>query len=156
MNECWKFFRYAQVSDTDKIINTFKNSKWLSKYELSYIQSKIKKNECIYESGVIINFTLVKKKIYLGNISVKPNNTLVDQIIRENLSIKNTYAYHVFTKFLNCTIGNTYLIVDINNYRAIKFYENVDMVKLDEYISKDGKKRKLVFVHYKNYDIDLN
>ena len=26
MNECWKFFRYAQISDTDKIINIFKNN----------------------------------------------------------------------------------------------------------------------------------
>ena len=23
MNECWKFFRYAEINDTDKIINIF-------------------------------------------------------------------------------------------------------------------------------------
>ena len=38
------------------------------------------------------------------------------------------------------------MIVDINNYRAIKFYEKAKMVKLDEYISKDEKKKKLIFV----------
>ena len=97
----------------------------MAKCKHTYIQSKIKKNECIYESGVIINFTLIKKKINIGNISITSNNTLLDQIIRENLSLKNTYAHHVFTKFLHCAIGNTYLIVDINNYRAIKFYEKV-------------------------------
>ena len=156
MNECWKFFKYAKINDADKIINIFKDNKWLSKHKHTYIQNKIKKNECIYESGVIINFTLVKKKFSIGNISVYPNNTLLDQIIRENLSLKNTYAYHVFTKFLNCTTGNTYLIVDINNYRAINFYEKVKMVKLDEYISKDEKKKKLIFVYYKNYNMDLN
>jgi hypothetical protein len=48
------------------------------------------------------------------------------------------------------------LIVDINNYRAINFYAKVKMVKLDEYISKDAKKRKLIFVYYKNYNMDLN
>ena len=63
MNECWKFFRYAKINDTDKIINIFKDNKWLSKYKHTYIQNKIKKNECIYESGVIINFTLLKKKL---------------------------------------------------------------------------------------------
>ena len=156
MNECWKFFRYAEINDTDKIINIFKDNKWLSKYNHTYIQSKIRKNECIYESGVIINFTLIKKKINIGNISITSNNTLLDQIIRENLSLKNTYAHHVFTKFLNCTTGNTYLIVDINNYRAIKFYEKVKMFKLDEYISKDENKKKLIFVYYKNYNMDLN
>ena len=65
MNECWKFFRYAEINDTDKIINIFKENKWLSKYKHAYIQRKIEKNECIYESGVIINFTLVKKKLIL-------------------------------------------------------------------------------------------
>ena len=46
MNECWKFFRYAEISDTDKVINIFKDNKWLSKYKHTYIQSKIEKNEC--------------------------------------------------------------------------------------------------------------
>ena len=156
MNECWKFFRYAHINDTDKIINIFKNNIWLSKYKNEYIQNKIKKNECIFESGVVINFTLVKKKTNIGNIIIKPNNTLLDQIIRENLNLKNTYAYHVFTKFLNCSTGNTYLIVDINNYRAIKFYEKLKMVKLDEYVCNREKKRKFIFVYYKNYNIDLN
>ena len=154
MNECWKFFRYAQTSDVNKIINIFKNNKWLSKYKYTYIQNKIKKNECIFESGVIINFTLVKKKTSVGNISIYPNNTLLDQIIRENLSLKNSYAYHVFTKFLNCATGNTYLIVDKNNYRAIRFYEKVKMIKIDDYISNETNKRKLIFVYYKNYYID--
>ena len=156
MNECWKFFRYAQIDDASRIKNIFKNNKWLSKYKYAYILNKIKKNECIFESGVIINFTLIKKKINIGNICIKENNTLLEQIIRENLNSKNTYAYHVFTKFLNCTIGNTYLIVDINNYRAINFYEKVNMVKFDEYISKEEKKKKLIFVYYKNYNMDLN
>ena len=101
-------------------------------------------------------FYFIKKKISIGNISVYPNNTLLEQIIRENLSLKNTYAHHVFTKFLNCTTGNTYLIVDINNYRAINFYEKVEMVKLDEYISKDEKKKKSIFVYYKKNNMDLN
>ena len=30
------------------------------------------------------------------------------------------------------------------------------MVKLDEYISKDEKKKKLIFAYYKNYNMDLN
>ena len=101
-------------------------------------------------------FYINKKKINIGNISITSNNTLLDQIIRENLSLKNTYAHHAFTKFLNCTTGNTYLIVDINNYRAINFYEKVKMVKLDEYIPKDENKKKLIFVYYKNYNMDLN
>ena len=43
----------------------------------------------------------------MGNISIYPNNTLLDQIIRENCSLKILISHHVFTKFLNCTTGNT-------------------------------------------------
>ncbi len=100
-------------------------------------------------------FYISKKKINLGNINIEPNSTLLDQIIRENLNLKNTYAYHVFTKFLNCTVGNTYLSVDINNFRAIKFYEKIKMFKIDEYFSNENKK-KFIFVYYKNNHLDLN
>ncbi len=155
MKECWKFFRYAEISDTEKIIDLCKNNKWLDKYDSTYIQNKIKKNECIYESGVVINFTFVKSKIYLGNVCIMPNNTLLNQIIRENLNLKNTYAHHVLTKFLNCTLGNTYLSVDVNNIRAIKFYKKINMDEIDEYFSNENKK-KLIFVYYKNNNLDLN
>ena len=70
MNECWNFFKYATDNDLNKIINLFKNNKWLSKYKYSYLQDKINKKECIYESGVVITFKLVKKKIEFGNISI--------------------------------------------------------------------------------------
>ena len=43
MNECWNFFKYATENDLNKIINLFKNNKWLSKYEYSYLKDKVKK-----------------------------------------------------------------------------------------------------------------
>ena len=51
----------------------FKNFGWETKtcdgHNIKEIFSKIKKKECIYESGVIINFSLIKKKVLIGNIS---------------------------------------------------------------------------------------
>ena len=149
MNDCWNFFKYANNSDLNNIIILFKKNKWLSKYEKNYLKEKVDKKECIYESGVVITFKLVKEKIKVGNINIESNNTLLDQIIRENLEQRNNYAHHVLTKFLNCTTGNTYLSVDIDNYRAIRFYEKVNMFKLDEYISKVDKKKKLIFIFEK-------
>ena len=149
MNDCWNFFKYANNSDLNKIIILFKKNKWLSKYEKNYLKEKVDKKECIYESGVVITFKLIKEKIKVGNINIESNNTLLDQIIRENLEQRNNYAHHVLTKFLNCTTGNTYLSVDIDNYRAIRFYEKVNMFKLDEYISKVDKKKKLIFIFEK-------
>ena len=155
MNDCWNFFKYANNSDLNRIIILFKKNKWLSKYEKNYLKKKVDKKECINESGVVITFKLVKEKIKVGNINIVSNNTLLDQIIRENLEQRNNYAHHVLTKFLNCTTGNTYLSVDIDNYRAIRFFEKVNMAILDEYISKVDKKKKLIFIFEKN-TIDLN
>ncbi len=149
MNECWNFFKYANSNDLNRINNLFKKNKWLSKYNQSYLKEKIVKKECIFESGVVITFKLVKEKIKIGNINIEPNNTLLEQIIRENLELRNTYAHHVLTKFLNCTIGNTYLSVDINNYRAIRFYDKINMIKQNEYISKVDKKKKIIFIFKK-------
>ena len=156
MNDCWNFFKYASSNDLNRVIDLFKNNIWLSKYSHAYIKEKIDKKECIYESGVVITFKLVKKIMKVGNINIQPNNTFLDQIVRENLDLKNTYAHHVLTKFLNCTSGNTYLTVDINNYRALKFYQKMKMHRLDEYISKVDKKKKIIFIFKKENSLDLN
>ena len=67
MNDCWNFFKYANNNDLNKIINLFKKNKWLSKYDQSYLKEKVDKKECIYESGIVITFNLVKEKIKVGN-----------------------------------------------------------------------------------------
>ena len=116
MNECWKFFRYPEISDTDKIINIFKYDKWLSKYKHTYIQNKIKKNECIYESGVIINFTLVRKKINIGNININPNNTLTSSLIISEYAGKDTLFINLYDDndqpVYNYAINNNYSKID--------------------------------------------
>lgn len=150
MNECWNFFKYAKLDDLESINQlVVKNSKWFSHLKIDHFRKKIIKKECIYENGVVLSFRITKEVEKLGKLKIYKNNTILEQIVRENLEINNSYAEHVFTKFINCAVGNTYLSVNINNSRAISFYKKMQMVVLEDYISKIDNKKRVIFMYKK-------
>ena len=152
MNDCLTFFRYADAIDADDITAIFNNNKlWFSHIKKCHIKKKIKIKECIFENGVVIIYKILKKPIKLGNILIEPNNTVIEQIVRDDLENQNTFAHHVLTKFLNCIPGSTYLCVDINNKRAINFYYKMSMSKISSFISNNDRKKKLIFMHKKTF-----
>jgi hypothetical protein len=156
MNECWNFFKYAKLEDLESINQlVVKNSKWFSHLSIDHFRKKIIRKECIYENGVVLSFRITKKVERLGKFKILKNNTILEQIVRDNLEIKNSYAEHVFTKFINCAVGNTYLSVNINNSRAISFYKKMRMVILEEYISKIDNKKRIIFMYKKNVDLNI-
>ena len=150
MNECWNFFKYAKLEDLESINQlVVKNSKWFSHLSIDHIRKKIIRKECIYENGVVLSFKITKEEERLGKFKILKNNTILEQIFRDNLEINNSYAEHVFTKFINCAVGNVYLSVNINNSRAISFYKKMRMIILEEYISKIDNKKKIIFMYKK-------
>ena len=156
MNECWNFFKYAKLDDLESINKLVAiNSKWFSHLKIDHFKKKIIRKECIYENGVVLSFRITKVLERLGKIKILKNNTILEQIVRENLEINNSYAEHVFTKFINCAVGNTYLSVNINNNRAISFYKKMRMVILEEYISKIDNKKRIIFMYKKNVDLNI-
>ena len=156
MNECWNFFKYAELEDLESINQiVVKNSKWFSHLSIDHFRKKIIRKECIYENGVVLIFRITKVLERLGKIKILKNNTILEQIVRENLEINNSYAEHVFTKFINCAVGNTYLSVNINNSRAISFYKKMQMVILGYYISKIDNKKRIIFMYKKNVDLNI-
>lgn len=155
MNECWNFFKYANLNDLARInLLIKKNYKWFSHLKKDHIYDKIIRNECIYENGVVLTFRITKGLESLGSYKIIKNNTVLEQLVRENLEIKNSYAEHIFTKFVNCTVGNTYLSVNVTNSRAINFYKKMGMVILENYISKIDYKKRTILVYKKK--ITLN
>ena len=156
MNECWNFFKYAKLDDLESINQlVVKNSKWFSHLKIDHFRKKIIGKECIYENGVVLSFRITKEVDRLGKFKILKNNTILEQIVRENLEVNNSYAEHVFTKFINCAVGNAYLSVNINNSRAISFYKKMRMVILEEYISKIDNKKRIIFMYKKNIDLNI-
>ena len=99
---------------------------------------------------------MTKKLEKLGTLKIYKNNTIIEQIARKNLEINNSYAEHLFTKFVNCTVGNTFLSVNINNGRALSFYKKMGMTILNDYISKTDNKKKIIFAYNKNIILNLH
>lgn len=146
MSECWNFFRYASINEVDEIISIMRSYKNLfSHVEDKIIHEKIKKKECIFESGVLITFSLNSKNAALGNYKVPDGKTILEQIAKKNLSIKSSFVEHVFTKFVNCALGEVYLAVNVKNYRAIKFYEKMNMIKIAETKLDQSKQQGLIY-----------
>lgn len=156
MNECWNFFKYATLEDLVSInLLIKKNYKWFSHLKKNHIHNKIIKKECIYENGVVLTFRIIKEVENLGSYEINKNNTIIEQIVRDNLDIKKSYAEHIFTKFVNCAVGNTYLSVNIDNSRAISFYNKMGMVILKEYKSKIDNKKRIILVYFKKTIFNL-
>ena len=146
MRECWNFFRYASLDNLQEVLSIINYNKiWFSHISTEHIKNKIENKECILESGILITFKYVNKKSYLGDFLVKEGNTILEQIARKDLSIKTSFAEHIFTKFINCAYGKVYLMVNVKNRRAIKFYKKMKMIKVcDTKLDKD-KERGFIF-----------
>ena len=105
MNECLNFFKYAKLSDIDEIKNlVYENSEWFSHLSKDHFIKKINNKECIYESGVLISFKIIKTKTLLGNFNVPAGNTILEQIIKNKKKSNSGMVFHVFTKFINCAL----------------------------------------------------
>ena len=133
MNECWNFFRYAEIADIDEIINLVKeNDQWFSHLDTEHFVKKINNKECIYESGILITYRIISIDTKLGTFKVPAGNTILEQIIKNKKKCNSNLLCHVFTKFINCAAGSVYLAVKCKNINAVNFYKKMDMIKVSD------------------------
>ena len=131
MNECWNFFRYAKSTELNEIISLVREyNLWFSHLKKKHFINKIKNNECIYESGILITYKITTQDTMLGSFKVSAGNTILEQIIKNKKKSNSNYLNHVFTKFVNCALGSVYLAVNNENFRAINFYKKMNMLKI--------------------------
>ena len=100
MNECWNFFKYAKIEEIDKINNVIQSYYcWFSHINKEHIRKKIINKECIYENGIVLIFKIIEENEILGNYTICKSNTIIEQIVNEDIINNNSYAEHVFKKF---------------------------------------------------------
>ena len=89
-----EFFKYAKLSDIDEIENlVYENSEWFSHLSKDHFIEKINNKECIYESGVLISFKIIKTKTLLGNFNVPAGNTILEQIIKNKKKVIQVWFF---------------------------------------------------------------
>lgn len=90
-----------------------------------YLQRAINSNRCVYEDGVVIIFSIYKKRTKVGTCGIPRNNCMLHQIVNGNEG--NGKAKDVLLRFLayisSLNLPAVWLSVRADNERATKFYE---------------------------------
>lgn len=116
-----------------------------------YLQRMIRKGTVVWTKGVVITFTIYKRKqpIGLDGIVASKGDCMLHQIASECRG--KGYAAEVFKLFLRYVDTNVYLTVRENNHRAVKFYYDMGMEELGEVYWAAGTIPGLIFVSRKEF-----
>jgi len=118
---------YAKESDITELLSIFKPYKkevfpYLRKDTL---QEKIRKNNVIFENGVVIVFGIYKKKQNIGNATAIKGDAYISEIATIEQGSGN--ASEVLQRFYKDVNTNVWLTVRSSNERARAFYIKNEM-----------------------------
>jgi len=90
-----------------------------------YLQRAINSGRCVYQDGVVIIFSVYKKRTRVGTCGIPRNNCMLHQIVNGNEG--NGKAKDILVQFLayisSLNLPAVWLSVRADNERATKFYE---------------------------------
>jgi RimJ/RimL family protein N-acetyltransferase len=112
----------ANESNLKEVMRLFQQHKtFFPHIRQDYVKRKILANNLILEDNVVIAFSLYKKEVKLGNLSVPKGQIMLHQIAAGTQG--DGSASRVLNKFLQYTGNDVWLSVRANNERAKRFYE---------------------------------
>jgi RimJ/RimL family protein N-acetyltransferase len=112
----------ATESNLKEVMRLFQQHKeFFPHIRQDYVKRKILANNLILEDNVVIAFSLYKKDVKLGNLSVPKGQIMLHQIAAGIQG--DGSASRVLNKFLQYAGNNVWLSVRANNERAKRFYE---------------------------------
>ena len=126
-----------KIVNVDEIVNIFKQYPNIFpggyfRFLKGRLSDKIKKNEIIFERGVILTWTKYKRKTKISpTVSILKGDIKINQLVNKNQG--NGMAKKVFQNFLQLHENTTfYLDVKSDNKRAINFYKKNGFKKIGE------------------------
>ena len=134
------------MQNTREVYNIFKQHKDVFPHvRLDFIRRKINTDRCVYESGVVINYTIYKRRQKVGLILVaKKGDVMLNQIA--NTKPGNGRSEEVLRRFFVMTKGRVvWLTVRADNKRAIRFYEKMGFELMGDISWKSGEIKGCIF-----------
>ena len=136
--------KFAVKDDFLEITQLFQNNIILFPHiRMSYINSRIERNECIFSDGVVIIFQVSQDTVKIGNITKSQKSDChLNQIFTE---IHDGRASRILNQFFNyiSLLPHASGVINLNvrseNDRAKKFYERNGMQLIDKTSWSDGK-----------------
>jgi RimJ/RimL family protein N-acetyltransferase len=113
--------KLATINNLKEVMEIFKQHKeYFPHIRQDYVTRKIVANNTVFQDNVVITFSLYKKDVKLGNLSVPKGQTMLHQIAAGTQG--NGSASKVLKEFLEYAGTNVWLSVRENNERARAFY----------------------------------
>ena len=136
--------KFAVKDDFLEITQLFqKNIKLFPHIRMSYINSRIQRNECIFSDGVVIIYQIHQIPVKIGNMTkCKKSDCHINQILT---TVHDGSASRILNQFFNYisllphASGVIYLNVKSENERAKKFYQRNRMKLIDKISWSDGR-----------------
>jgi len=111
----------ATLDNLKEVLEVFKKHKeFFPHIRQDYVTRKIVANNTVFQDNVVITFSLYKKDVKLGNLTVPKGQTMLHQIAAGTQG--DGSASRVLKQFLEYAGTNVWLSVRENNERARKFY----------------------------------
>ena len=111
----------ATIDNLKEVMEIFKQHKeYFPHIRQDYVTRKIVAKNTVFEDNVVITFSLYKKDVKLGNLTVPKGHTMLHQIAAGTQG--NGSASRVLNQFLQYAGTDVWLSVRANNERARKFY----------------------------------
>ena len=130
----------ARMKDFDKIWSEFKKNRDIFPHIRSdYVKRQIKKNNVIFQDGVVLIYNKYKRSGRLGTTEYKKDDVIIHQIL--NCEMGNGNATKVMQLFIIFKLGlqrNCRLTVRSSNSRARSFYERQEMKIMGDISWKDN------------------
>ena len=141
--------KQAKIEEIKEVYAIFHKHKDVFPHiRFDYLQRKINSDCCVYEDGVVITYTVYKRKQRIGdNNHAVRGDVMLHQIVNANLS--NGKSAEVLQRFFEHTVEGklVWLTVRTDNKRAIKFYEKIGFEDMGDIYWMKGKLPGKVFRH---------
>jgi len=141
--------KQAKIEEIKEVYGIFHKHKEIFPHvRFDYLQRKIDSGCCVYDDGVVITYTIYKRKNRIWNQNVaNKGDVMLHQIVNANPS--NGKSSDVLQGFFEHTVEGkiVWLTVRADNKRAIKFYEKIGFDDMGDIYWMKGKLPGKVFRH---------
>jgi RimJ/RimL family protein N-acetyltransferase len=140
--------KFATKEQTKEIYEIFrKRADIFPHIRFDYVTRAVNSGRCVYQDGIVIIFSIYKKRTRVGTCGIPRNNCMLHQIV--NGSEGNGKAKEVLNQFLayisSLNLPAVWLSVRADNKRATEFYERNGFLKVGTVEWMNGTLAGLIF-----------
>ena len=138
----------AKIEEIKEVYSIFHKHKEIFPHiRFDYLQRKINSGCCVYDDGVVITYTIYKRKNRIGENVANKGDVMLHQIV--NADPSNGNSRKVLERFFEHTVEGkpVWLTVRSDNDRAINFYKKMNFEVMGDIFWMGGKLPGVIFRH---------